>query len=53
MKLTRSAPRTKKKKQTKEPKMMQNSTTKVPRPMKQSLMVAAICRKAFAKLTIN
>ena len=31
--------------------MMQNSTTKVPRPMKQSLIVAAICRKALAKLT--
>ena len=41
----------KKKKQQNEPKTMTNSTTKVERPMKQSLIVAAICLKAFWKLS--
>ena len=50
MKFLRSALRMKKKKQQKEPKVMQNSTTNVERPMKQSLMVAAICLNAFWKL---
>ena len=49
-KFLRSALRTKKKKQQKDPNTMTNSTTKVERPMKQSLIVAAICLKAFWKL---
>lgn len=40
----------KKKKQQKDPNTMMNSTMKVESPMKQSLMVAAICLKAFWKL---
>ena len=40
----------KKKKQRKEPKTITNSTTKVYRPLKQSLRVAAICLNALAKL---
>ena len=49
-KFRRFALRMKKKKQQNEPKTMTNSTTKVERPMKQSLIVAAICLKAFWKL---
>ena len=41
-KFLRSALRTKKKKQQKDPNTMTNSTTNVERPMKQSLIVAAI-----------
>ena len=41
-KFLRSALRTKKKKQQNDPNTMTNSTTNVERPMKQSLIVAAI-----------
>lgn len=50
MKFLRSALRMKKKKQQKDPNTMMNSTTKVERPIKQSLIVAAICLNAFWKL---
>ena len=52
LKFLKSAPRTKKKKTTKDPKIIANSTTNVAKPAKQSRIVAAICLKAFAKLGI-